>query len=176
MSRQRTHANLAARPDHGPGPGRDRIDRAATAVPAPALAAPVPVAIRRVRDRAPAGAAADRDRTAVLPALDPERHRRVVPSHGRHLYRAVLGRQVSSIDAGSPVRERRVNRAVVPAVVALALAPDRAADRVDPIAPAEGVADDRSQDLSSERQPPPPNSVVRSKVLLEPNFQRRFML
>lgn len=77
-------------------------DRVATAVPAPALAAPVPVAIRRVRDRAPAGAAADRDRTAVLPALDPERHRRVVPSHGRHLYRAVLGRQVSSIDAGSP--------------------------------------------------------------------------
>lgn len=43
------------------------------------------------------------------------------------------------------VRERRVNRAVVvPAVVALALVPDRAAVRVDPIGPAEGAADARS--------------------------------
>lgn len=135
-------ASRAVRPDHGPGRGRDRIDRAATAVPAPAPA--VPVAIRRVPDRGPA-AGRDRARTAPVPAPDRELRRRVAPSHGRHLSRAERDRQVSSIDAGSPVRERRVNRAVVvPAVVALALVPDRAAVRVDPIGPAEGAADARS--------------------------------
>lgn len=49
------------------------------------------------------------------------------------------------------VRDRSVDRAVVPAVVALALAPDPAAEQVAPIGLAGGVADGRPKGLSSSR-------------------------